>query len=49
MTIEKNHVLHSEGKKSIVYDLYFTKSSIKKPLVVFCHGYKGLKDWGLGI
>lgn len=46
MIIEKNKVLPNEGKKSIVYDLYYTNSMVKKPLVIFCHGYKGFKDWG---
>ena len=46
MTIEKNNILRSKGKKPIVYDLYFTKNTTKKPLVIFCHGYKGFKDWG---
>jgi len=46
MTIEKNCVLHSDDKKSIVYDLYYTSTPRKKPVVIFCHGYKGFKDWG---
>ena len=42
----KNSVLKTKGKKSLVYDTFYKKDSIKKPLVVFCHGYKGFKDWG---
>jgi pimeloyl-ACP methyl ester carboxylesterase len=44
--IHKNQILTRENNKSIVYDLYYNQSSKKKPLVVFCHGYKGFKDWG---
>lgn len=46
MTIEKNQILISEGKKPIIYDAYFESSCHAKPIVVFCHGYKGYKDWG---
>ncbi|WP_375238643.1 alpha/beta hydrolase family protein [Aurantibacter sp.] len=44
--INKNQILTRENNKPIVYDLYYNKTSKKKPLVVFCHGYKGFKDWG---
>lgn len=46
MTVETNKILHSEDKKPILYDVYYEKSPIAKPIVVFCHGYKGFKDWG---
>lgn len=46
MTIEKNCILHTEGKIPIVYDLYYKTSGSKKPVVIFCHGFKGFKDWG---
>ncbi len=42
----KNQVLHRANKKSIVYDLFFEENAASKPLVIFCHGYKGFKDWG---
>ncbi|MEO8934374.1 MAG: alpha/beta hydrolase [Xanthomarina sp.] len=44
--IQKNLVLYRNEHKPIVWDAYFNKSDIPKPLVVFCHGYKGFKDWG---
>ena len=46
MNILKNLVLQSSGKKPIVYDLYFKQNNTRKPVVIFCHGYKGFKDWG---
>ena len=46
MIIRKNQILTSEGKKPILYDIYFKESEKPQPLVIFCHGYKGFKDWG---
>lgn len=42
----KNLVLYREQKKPIVWDAFFNKKGVQKPLVIFCHGYKGFKDWG---
>ena len=44
--ILKNHVLYRESKKPIVWDAYFKADGKQKSLVIFCHGYKGFKDWG---
>jgi len=44
--INKNLVLPREHKKPIVWDAFFNNDTNKKPLVIFCHGYKGFKDWG---
>ena len=46
MILENNLVLERENKKSIVYDISYLKNNKPKPVVVFCHGYKGYKDWG---
>jgi len=46
MNIVKNQVLETSGVKPIVYDLYFEANQKRKPVVIFCHGYKGFKDWG---
>jgi pimeloyl-ACP methyl ester carboxylesterase len=32
-------------RKQASYDLQYTQNQ-KRPLVVFCHGFKGFKDWG---
>ena len=32
--------------KPIVTDVFYLKDKTKKPIVIFCHGYKGYKDWG---
>lgn len=44
--IQKNRVLYRKEQKPIVWDAYFNSSNTPKPLVIFCHGYKGFKDWG---
>ncbi|WP_432412374.1 alpha/beta hydrolase family protein [Rasiella sp. SM2506] len=41
-----NKVLARPGKKDILYDVFFLPSNKPKPVVIFCHGYKGFKDWG---
>ena len=45
MTIKKNIVLEKEGAKPILID-FFYNSNNKMPVIIFCHGYKGYKDWG---
>lgn len=40
-TVEsKNH------DKPILTDVFYKQTCTKKPIVIFCHGYKGYKDWG---
>lgn len=46
MITEKNKILFTEQAKPILYDLYLVDSRDPSPLVIFCHGYKGFKDWG---
>ncbi len=43
---QNNLILTRNDQKSIVFDVFYTKTETKKPLVIFCHGYKGFKDWG---
>ena len=37
-----------EGKhlKPIVTDVFYKETKTAKKIIVFCHGYKGFKDWG---
>lgn len=46
MLTKKENILTAEGKKPIVYDLCYKNDGQPKPVVIFCHGYKGFKDWG---
>ena len=43
----KNFPIHGNHDRSILTDLSLEKNSVKKPLIIFCHGYKGYKDWGV--
>ena len=46
MTIKKNIVLEKEGNKPILVDFFYNSRNNKMPVIIFCHGYKGYKDWG---
>lgn len=46
MPIEKNIVLKRANQKPILIDCFYTEVNTKQPVVIFCHGYKGFKDWG---
>lgn len=41
-----NFIIGYNNKKSIVADLIYTKTDYTQPIIIFCHGYKGYKDWG---
>lgn len=48
MEITKKKNLQIEGKhgKPILTDLIFSAEEKQKKIIIFCHGYKGFKDWG---
>ncbi|MDG1040031.1 MAG: alpha/beta hydrolase fold domain-containing protein [Polaribacter sp.] len=46
MKIIKNFIVDGKHKKPIVTDVFFEETNQPKPVVIFCHGYKGFKDWG---
>lgn len=39
-------ITSTKHNRPIVTDIFYNKSNTKKPVVIFCHGYKGYKDWG---
>jgi len=41
----QSYQLESKRGKSILFDLNLTQQT-NAPLVIFCHGFKGFKDWG---
>ncbi|MCF4100564.1 alpha/beta hydrolase [Gillisia sp. M10.2A] len=43
----KNIEVKGNTKKPILTDLVFSSEEKPKPVVIFCHGYKGFKDWGV--
>ena len=46
MQVEKNKILKREGKEPILLDTFYSKEFSNQPITIFCHGYKGFKDWG---
>lgn len=47
MNISKNIAVKSTThQKPIVTDVFYKVNNQPKPIVIFCHGYKGYKDWG---
>lgn len=47
MVKNKNILIESRfHDKPILTDVFYKENTIKKPIVIFCHGYKGYKDWG---
>lgn len=42
----KNIILNGKHNKPILVDVFYTEDNSQKPIVIFCHGYKGFKDWG---
>ena len=47
MVIEKkNTVIEGQHQRPIVLDVFYNDAVSKAPLIIFCHGYKGFKDWG---
>lgn len=46
MRSSENFIIGKEGEVPIIADLYLADGESKKPVVIYCHGYKGFKDWG---
>ncbi|MEE9406517.1 MAG: alpha/beta hydrolase [Polaribacter sp.] len=42
----KNFIVGGKHQKPIVTDVFYLETHQPKKIVVFCHGYKGFKDWG---
>ena len=36
----------NKGDKPLLIDLKYIDDKTLKPIIIFCHGYKGFKDWG---
>ncbi|HSP40075.1 MAG TPA: alpha/beta hydrolase [Gillisia sp.] len=43
---KRNIELPGNQGKPMLTDFYFKDDGQHKPVVIFCHGYKGFKDWG---
>lgn len=44
--MKKEIIIPTGRDKNILADISYKNSSYNKPMVIFCHGYKGYKDWG---
>jgi len=42
----KNVEINGKHHRPILADLFYQESSSPKDIIIFCHGYKGYKDWG---
>ncbi len=45
--IEKNKLLHGKHGRSFLADVFLPESAGEIPFVIFAHGFKGFKDWGV--
>lgn len=43
---QKNIPIQGKHHKPIVTDVFYDTTALQKSVVIFCHGYKGFKDWG---
>lgn len=43
---QKNQLFQGANNRSSLYDVIYQSSDAKLPLILFCHGFKGFKDWG---
>ncbi len=46
MVVLRNLLLEGVENRSITLDVFYNEDGKKKPIVIFCHGFKGFKDWG---
>ena len=46
MKILKNFVIQGKHQKPIVTDVFYKETQQPQKVIIFCHGYKGFKDWG---
>lgn len=46
MITKKQTIIQGKHQKPILTDYLFNQNNQAKEIVIFCHGYKGYKDWG---
>ena len=44
--IKNSIVIQGKHQKPILIDYSYLPDGLQKPIIIFCHGYKGFKDWG---
>ena len=46
MILFKNFIVPGRDGKPISTDITFNQNDLRKPLVIYAHGFNGFKDWG---
>ena len=46
MLIVKNLKINGSRERPILLDVFYQANGKQKPLIIFCHGFKGFKEWG---
>ena len=46
MLLKENYIIEGKHKKHILIDVNTVSRKTNLPIIIFCHGYKGFKDWG---
>lgn len=46
MEIIRNIQIEGSRGKPILADVFYKETKDPKPVIIFCHGFKGFKDWG---
>lgn len=46
ITRVKNQIVQGKHNKPILTDVFYDDTKKEQAVVIFCHGYKGFKDWG---
>lgn len=46
MSVNKNITIQGSANRPILIDTFIPQTEHPMPVVIFCHGYKGFKDWG---
>ena len=46
MKVTKNNIYQGSRERQSVYDTFYEDNGIKKPVIIFSHGFKGFKDHG---
>jgi len=44
--IKNSIAIQGKHQKPILIDYRYLPDGLQKPIIIFCHGYKGFKDWG---
>jgi len=46
MLLKQDFIIEGKHQKPILIDVTYLENKNNLPIIIFCHGYKGFKDWG---